>query len=225
MARYIKNKKVNASKTNNLLDFDNMGDSIWNFISSVYSSNWDSLFTNNKSNTLRAKLSSKFTLRISPPTNRSNKKASKSIPVTIKKVPPLPLLPAKSKREVNIISKYFQNGKSLGEAKKPNEAKKLTMLYAQASNPMANMSEVLKIKEAFPALNAKKIDQVNNIIKDNLKPKPCIQMTTKGPSRKQVIILMSGNNNSTFMKNSSLHIVNINRHLKNTKSKVLVNYI
>jgi len=90
---------------------------------------------------------------------------------------------------------------------------------------MASTLEVLKIKEAFLALNAKKIDQVNNIIRNNPKPKPHIQMTTKGPSRKQVIILMSDDNNSAFMKNSSLHVININRHLKNTKSEVLINYI
>ena len=36
---------------------------------------------------------------------------------------------------------------------------------------------------------------------------------------------MNGNNNSIFMKNSSLHVANINRHLKNAKSEVLVNYI
>jgi len=46
------------------------------------------------------------------------------------------------------------------------------------------MSDVLKIKEVFPALNAKKINQVNNIVKGNQKPKPKIQMATKGPSRK-----------------------------------------
>ena len=90
---------------------------------------------------------------------------------------------------------------------------------------MANTLEVLKIKEAFLALNTKKIDQVNNIIRNNPKPKPHIQMTTKGPSRKQVIILMSDDNNSAFIKNSSLHVININRHLKNAKSEVLVNYI
>ena len=90
---------------------------------------------------------------------------------------------------------------------------------------MANTSEILKIKEAFPALNAKKINQINNIIKGNSKPKPWIQITTKGPSRKQVIIPMSSDNNSIFMKNSSLHIANINRLLQNAKSKVLVNYI
>jgi len=39
MARYIMNKKVKSSNTNDLSDFDSIGDSIWNFISSVYQSN------------------------------------------------------------------------------------------------------------------------------------------------------------------------------------------
>ena len=85
--------------------------------------------------------------------------------------------------------------------------------------------EVLKIKEAFPALNAKKINQVNSIVKGNLKPKLRIQMTTKGLSKKQVIVSMSKDNNSNFMKNSALHVANINRQLRNAKSEVLVNYI
>jgi len=46
------------------------------------------------------------------------------------------------------------------------------------------MSDVLKIKEAFSALNTKKIDQVNNIVKGNLKLKLRIQMTTKDLLRK-----------------------------------------
>ena len=111
------------------------------------------------------------------------------------------------------------------EAKKLTEAKKPAMSYTQAIKPSANTSEVLKIKEAFLALNAKKIDQINNIVKGNPKPKPQIQMTTKGPSRKQVIVLMSSENNRFFMKNLALHVTNINRHLRNTKSEVLVNYI
>ena len=36
MARYISNKKVNSRNANDLSDFDGIGDSIWNFISSVY---------------------------------------------------------------------------------------------------------------------------------------------------------------------------------------------
>jgi len=50
-------------------------------------------------------------------------------------------------------------------------------------------------------------------------------MTTKGPSRKQVIIPMSKDNIDTFMKNSFLHVANINRQLCNVKSEVLIDYI
>ena len=84
---------------------------------------------------------------------------------------------------------------------------------------------MLEIKEAFPALNMKKIDQISNIVKDNLKPKPHIQMTTKGLFRKQVIITMSSENNNIFMKNLTIHMANINRLLRNAKSEILVDYI
>ena len=50
-------------------------------------------------------------------------------------------------------------------------------------------------------------------------------MMTKGPSRKQVIVLISSNNNNIFMKNLAIHITNINKQLRNTKSKILVDYI
>ena len=36
---------------------------------------------------------------------------------------------------------------------------------------------------------------------------------------------MSSENNLKFMKNSSLHVANINRLLRNAKSKVLVDFI
>ena len=50
-------------------------------------------------------------------------------------------------------------------------------------------------------------------------------MTTKGPLRKQVIISISKDNINAFMKNSSLHVANINRQLCNVKSEVLTDYI
>jgi len=83
----------------------------------------------------------------------------------------------------------------------------------------------LKIKETFLSLNAQKIDQVNNIVNGQNKPKLHIKMTTKGPSRKQVIIPMSSENVIFFTKSSSLHVANINRLLCNAKSDVIVNYI
>ena len=49
-------------------------------------------------------------------------------------------------------------------------------------------------------------------------------MTTKELLRKQVIILMN-NNKSQFMKDSSVHIANINRALKNIKLEVIIDFV
>jgi len=224
LAKYIKNKQVNSSKTNNLDDFDGMGDAIWNFISSVYEAKWDFLYTDQKSNTLRAKISSKFTPRTVSSNNGNKKEIAKSVPVTINKFLPPPPLPAKTRKEVNVISKYFHSKKSMVENKNQGNNNSSGKSYAQASKTSINISEVLKIKETFPFLNAQKIDQVNNIVNGQSKPKPHIKMTTKGPSRKQVIIPISGENVNSFMKNSFLHVANINRLLHNAKLDVLVDY-
>jgi len=45
LAKFIQGKQVNGNKVNDLNDFDGIGDAIWNFISSVYTSKWDALFT------------------------------------------------------------------------------------------------------------------------------------------------------------------------------------
>lgn len=85
--------------------------------------------------------------------------------------------------------------------------------------------EIIKIKETFSALNAQKVDQIHKIVNSTLKSKPRIQMTTKGPSRKQIIILMSNDNILKFMKESLFHIANINQALKNAKLEILVDFI
>jgi len=174
LAKYIQNKQVNSNTANDLSDFDGMGDAIWNFISSVYSAKWDVLHTDNKTNTLRAKIASKFTPRIpAPAPNGNNKKETpKSTPVTINKAPPLPPLLAKSKKEINTISKYFQPKKNSVETSNHSSKSNSGKSYAQASKPSINMSEVLKIKETFPSLNAQKIEQVNNIVNGQNKAKP-----------------------------------------------------
>jgi len=71
----------------------------------------------------------------------------------------------------------------------------------------------------------KNIKNIQKIIRENNKPKPCITMTTKGPSRKQVIIPMSGDNKKNFIEESNAYISNMNRALKNIKSNILVNFI
>ena len=173
------------------------------------------------------KISSKFTPRTltQAPNSNNKKEVSRPSPVTINKAPPIPPLPAKTKKEVNTISKYFQPQRNSDEPSNQSSKSNAGKSYAQASKPAFNTSEVLKIKETFSSLNAKKIDQVNNIVNGQDKTKPHIKMTTKGPSRKQIIIPMSNDNVVSFMKNSSVHVANINRSLHNAKTNILVDYI
>jgi len=171
------------------------------------------------------KISLKFTPRIAPTNNNIRKDVAKSIPVSINKVLLPPPLLAKTKKEVNIISKYFHPKKSTDENSNQDKNNNSGKSYAQASKPSIKMSEVLKIKETFPSLNTKKIDQVNSIVNGQNKPKSRIKMTTKGLSIKQVIIPMSNDNTNNFMKNLSLHVANINRLLRNAKLEILIDYI
>jgi len=92
--------------------------------------------------------------------------------------------------------------------------------YAQAFKQGTSTSDVIKINNMFLSIGAKKIDQINKIIKGSPKAKQ-----TKGPSHKQIIIPMSNNNIVKFIKNSSMHIANINRNLRSIKSEVSVNFI
>ena len=183
----------------------------------VYSANWNSLHANKQSNLLRRKIVAKFTPKTHLAPSKNSKEVNGPNPANIERIPLS--IPAKSQKEVNIISKYFKNIKLATNFKQPLE------LYAQASKQNISTSEVIKIKEAFPSIGTKKIDQINNIVKDTPKTKPYIQMTMKDSLRKHVIIPISSNNNASFMKNSSTHITNINRALRNMKSEVLVDFI
>jgi len=160
---------------------------------------------------------SKFTLRVLLVSNKNNKSIGKPVLASIEKIPSS--ISAKSQKEVNQISKYFKNIKLVTVTKLTQKS------YVQASKQSMNTSEVIKIKDAFLALSAKKIDQIQNIVKGSPKSKPHIQITTKELSRKQIIFPMSSDNIVKFMKNSSLHVANINRTLRNAKLEVLVDFI
>jgi len=81
----------------------------------------------------------------------------------------------------------------------------------------------------FPTLTLKKIVEVNNIINKLSIVKPKIKMTTKRPSRKQVIIPMGESNSNIIGSNASFYINTINRHLKEANCHMQVhlseNYI
>ena len=89
IAKYISNKQADSSKFNDFKDFHGIGKAVWNFISSIYQTNWDSLYADKHSNTLRKKIAAKFTPKIQPITNKSNKVIDKLTPANIEKIPPL----------------------------------------------------------------------------------------------------------------------------------------
>jgi len=87
--------------------------------------------------------------------------------------------------------------------------------------------ETLKIKKAFLNFQNKKIkiEDIQKIISSKGKPKPCLNMTTKRPSCKQVMVLMNATNTYSFIKDSNTYIANINRALKNIKLDVIAGFI
>ena len=100
-------------------------------------------------NTFRQKILAKFTPKIPPVSNRNNKFIDKPISVSIKKISLS--IPTKSQKEVKQISKYFKNIKLANITKQPPKS------YIQASKQGTSTSEVIKIKDAFPALDIKKL--------------------------------------------------------------------
>ena len=168
-------------------------------------------------NSFRQKVSFHCTLETNPVKNSKPKDKNNNKPASIERLPPP--IPAKTPKEVNKISKFFKT-------KAPSHANdNQSMSYAQASKVGSNTKSILKIKEAFSTLKTKNINNIQYMIKDNSKSKPQINMTTKGMPRKQVIVSINNTNKNNFMKESSAHVTNMNKVLKNIITDVMVDFI
>ena len=126
---------------------------------------------NGSKTSFRNMVKSKFSPQVPKlPINIKEKEMVK--PTYVSALPPL--IPAKSPKEVNEISKYFK--------KNTNQVQKKSYAQASSKNSSSNISknsstniamETLKIKEAFLHLQNKKINQVQKIISGSKnKPKP-----------------------------------------------------
>jgi len=169
----------------------------------------------NAKTSFKNKDKSKFSLQISKtPVNVKDKDIVK--PTYVSPLPP-PIL-AKLPKEVIEISKYFKKNSPLA----------LRKSYTQVSSNLSTLNitkETLKIKKAFLNLQNKKIKQVQKLISSNNKLKLHINMTIKGPLHKQVIVPINIDNTRKLIKDSSTHVININRVLKNIKSNVMADFI
>ena len=95
--------------------------------------------------------------------------------------------------------------------------------YAQASK--INVEDIIHIKDIYITLSPNKIVEINNIINKSSLVKPRIKMTTKKPTRKQVIIFISKINADIIGSNASFYINFINRHFKEINSNTLADFI
>ena len=188
----------------------------WEFILSIYNLDWDALTINENNRTIRQNIVSKFSPKINSIKSIKRAEQSKEKQVKVVKIPP-PIL-ARLPKEVLEKSKFFNK-----RGKKANKSEKLKTLYAQVL--ALSIGEILKLKENFPSLSTKKIKNIHRAINDSGKSKPKINMTTKDPSRKQIIVLMGNDNKTKFIASSSIHITNINSVLKNIKSNIIVDFV
>ena len=78
----------------------------------------------------------------------------------------------------------------------------------------------------FPSLS---VDEVGKMLKVKNKgkgnKKPRINMTTRGPSRREVIIPITKPNTELIVNLAHIHISNINKCLKNSKSDIIADFI
>jgi len=82
------------------------------------------------------------------------------------------------------------------------------------------------VKEVFPTLSANEVGKMlkaKNSSRGTNKPK--INMTTRGQSRREVIISMTKTNTELIINLAHIHISNINKCLKNSKSDIFTDFI
>ena len=165
----------------------------------------------------------KFSPQIIRP--QSNNKDKKTVKPTFVLSLPSPI-PAKLSKEIIEISKYFKKNNKQPQKKSYTQAS-FSSKSTSSSNSSSNITlDTLKIKETFLYLQNKKIEQVQKLINgNNDKLKPCINMTTRDPLQKQVIVPMNNDVAKCYLKDSSMHIININHALKNIKSNIIADFI
>jgi len=133
----------------------------------------------------------------------------------------LPSISLRPSKNILAKSKYFKKNQLLNKDD-CSYIKSYNHLYAQASK--GNIKDIIKIKNTFPKLSFNKIIKIHNVTsRKGVKSKLKINITTKGLSKKQIIILMSTNNSKTIISQANIHISNINRLLKDAKSEIFAN--
>lgn len=172
MADFIRAKKVKTGMINNVKELKEFGDAVFNFVLSIYKVNWNAILTDNYSNSFRNSITSKFISKIKKPSVLSKAGPSKDKQAEIVRISSP--IPTHSLKKVLEKSKFFDRK----DKKSMNINKALQkFLYAQVAG--LSVSDILKLKDNFSNLAAKKIENIQKIINDSSKTKFCIKMINK----------------------------------------------
>jgi len=218
---FINNRELKNNREADIPFLSNFGQITFDFISSISKEGWDQLKIDRDNKIFHELIKNEFTTKV--PISSKGKKANKFLPVKLVEFLKLSLLQLFTRPLKKVLEKskfYRKNAPS--KYKKTMEITKLS--YVQVSSKSIN--NILKIKKNFPELSNKKIKELNKLIfSKSKKPKPKINMTTKGSSYKQVIVSMSNNNAKRFITALSEHVANLNQILEGIKSDLIINFI
>ena len=156
---------------------------------------------------------------LKPTTKNPKEKSSSLVSTPTTSSAPLP----SSSINVPPINK---NNKSIN--KKESKPSNIRKSYAQVSklNVLSNIENILQIKDAFLSLSADEVDKMMKAINGSKrKKKPSINMTTRRPSRKQVIVPIVKSNAKLIVQLAYQYIANIYNCLRNIKSDIIVNFL
>ena len=198
---------------------------LWKLIDTIYSANWDTVpFCKDKNLTIRKCVGDQIM-----PYYTQNQPLTKSSNTTTSNIlSPLQKAEVAPPSTINIPRAPPPPNKNVeSTAKKDPKPSNLKKSYVQASKSnLLHIEDIVQVKEAFPALSA---DEVGKVLKiknsggNNRKPK--INMTTRGPSRKEVIIPMAKHITELIVNSAHNHITNINKCLRNSKSDIVTDFI
>ena len=198
---------------------------LWRLIDIIYAMKWNSIpFDKDKNLTIRKCVGDHIM-----PYYMQNQPSSESSNITMTNTSSsLPSVEAAPPPTVNVPRAPPPLNKNVkSTTKKDPKPSNLKKSYMQASKSnLLRIEDIVRVKEAFPALSADEVGKVlkiKNSIEDNRKPK--INMTTRGPSRKEVIILMAKNIAELIVNSAHIHITNVNKCLRNSKSDIVADFI
>ena len=137
MADYVRSKKVKHKGINNIFDLNGLSKVVQLFISSIYKSGWDSLYSDKENRTFKQKLASKFTLKIQEEKTTSKRDKNNNKAISFVKLPLLILV--RPSKKILEKSKFFKKKQIFIENNTPKQ------LYAQ--DLTSKVSDILKIKE------------------------------------------------------------------------------